>query len=309
MRRRNQSEDVPKERQPTALFAADLHIRSDVPVCRTDDFISAMWRKVEFLQETYLKYNLSSPEGDICPLFIAGDIGHKSQWTNTDLANFIYAIEGIHVIPGQHDLPEHRLDKWTNGGLGVLFAARTVQIHPSAIRPFEDREVIYYLCPYGENVLIPEKEEGIRNVLIIHRLIEKEEAKKFLKDHPCYDLIVAGDNHEAFEIRYEGRLLVNCGSMMRSSADQEDHRPRIWAWYAETNTVEPIYYPIEQGVISREHIEKEESRMRRKSSFTIALQQGRNLIVSYRANLEKYLQHTRLTKGVVQKIWGAMGDK
>ena len=60
---------------------------------------------------------------------------------------------------------------------------------------------------------------------------------------------------------------MNPGSIYRMEASQENHKPRVYLWYAETNTVEPVYIPIESGVISREHLETKEERDIRINAF------------------------------------------
>ena len=43
--------------KPALIFSADWHIRSAIPICRTDDFVAAMWRKVDFIINLSNKYN------------------------------------------------------------------------------------------------------------------------------------------------------------------------------------------------------------------------------------------------------------
>ena len=53
-----------------AILCADLHIRPDTPICRTDDFFDAMSKKIDFILSLSKEHN--------CPILMAGDLGHKA---------------------------------------------------------------------------------------------------------------------------------------------------------------------------------------------------------------------------------------
>src|SRR5690606_33393533 len=92
-------------------------------------------------------------------------------------------------------------------------------------------------------------------------------ARQVLKTNPEFDLIVTGDYHKPFTYQYKGRLLVNCGCLTRQAADYVNHRPRVWLWDEETNTVKVKFLDIELGVVSRAHIEVQEERNKRLDAF------------------------------------------
>ena len=127
-----------------------------------------------------------------------------------------------------------------------------------------------------------------------------------LKKFPEYQLILSGDNHNAFVAEYKGRKLVNPGSMMRAFADQENHKPRVYLWWAETNEIEAVYLPIEQGVISRTHIEVAQDRKNRNKAFIERINEDVEIALSYENNLENYFNKYRTEKKVKEKTWGAV---
>jgi hypothetical protein len=94
------------------------------------------------------------------------------------------------------------------------------------------------------------------------------------------------------------------------SADQIDHKPRVYLWYADTNTVEPVYLPIKQGVITREHIDNKENRDERMDAFVRQLKNSdMEISLSFTNNMETYLSKHKVRKGVKDKIAIAMeGD-
>ena len=77
-------------RKADAILAADLHIRADTPLCRTDDYINAQWNKLNFIFDLCQKND--------CPLLVAGDIGNKSQWPNWLLEKVISALNQMFTL-------------------------------------------------------------------------------------------------------------------------------------------------------------------------------------------------------------------
>lgn len=283
-----------------AVLCSDLHIRADVPECRTDDFLQAQEKKLKFIFDLCREYD--------CPLYIGGDIGHRSQWPNWLLEKFISIASGIQVYAclGQHDLPSHSTDLISKSAVGVLSAAGIIDISEDycEIRIFH----------YGQKI----KNSGphaFPYIALSHQLIiqDKEdwpgqEAVKgisLLKKHPVYKLILTGDNHKPFVIRYDGRLLVNPGSMMRTTADQIDHKPRVYLWNQEQNDVIPIYLPIEEDVIDRSHIDIKKHNddiAKRIEAFIEKMKSNDDFDISFEDNLKVFFRKNRVRKAVKEKI-------
>ena len=300
-----------KKVKANAILCADLHIRPDTPICRTDDFFGAMECKIDFI------LNLSK-EHD-CPILIAGDIGNKPQWPNWLLEWAINKFKGHEIIciPGQHDLPNHRLDLWEKSGVGVLHAAGAIRlIIDQIVRSDLDLPIFFTsYFPYGIKLQSPATSHRPAIALTHQMIIENkplwpgQEAPKgnnLLKKFPEYDLILSGDNHNPFVAEYQGRKLVNPGSMMRTSADQESHRPRVYLWYSETNDIEAIYLPIKQGVISRSHVGVAKERESRNKAFIERVNSDIEIDLSYEKNLENYFNKYRTQKRIVEKTWEAV---
>ncbi len=297
-----------------AILCADLHIRSDTPVCRTDNFFEAMERKIDFILDLQV-------END-CPILVAGDLGYKSQWSNWLLEWTIskFKEHKIICIPGQHDLPNHRLDLWEKSGIGVLATAGAIELI-GVIDPLQTGWEFdnFYLnaFPYSRGILhITLLRESICRIAITHQMIieskplwpgqDAPKGHQILKKFLEYQLVLSGDNHNAFVAEYQGRKLVNPGSMMRTSADQEKHKPRVYLWYAETNDIKPVYLPIEQGVISRTHIDVAQDRRNRNNAFIKRIASDTKIQLSYEDNLENYFNKYRTEKRVREKTWEAV---
>ena len=294
----------------TAILAADLHIRADIPMCRTDDYLQAQFNKLKFIFKLCKENN--------CPLLVAGDIGNKSQWPNWLLEKTISIINKYKIkiicIPGQHDLPEHRLDYWQKSGCGVLHRAATIKLLSEPILYHN----IFRIFPFGYGteinhckLITPPSKIAMAHQMVIENkpLWPGQEASKgntLLKKFPEYNLILTGDNHNPFVAEYQGRLLVNPGSVMRMTAAQIDHKPRVYKWYSDTNTVEAVYLPIEKGVISRVHIENKEERDERMEAFVSRMKDDFEISLSFENNLEEYFKMNRTKKSVQNKVWGAV---
>jgi|TARA_Y100000034_G_scaffold68007_1_gene82060 DNA repair exonuclease SbcCD nuclease subunit len=306
-----------KENKPTAILTADWHIRGDRPVCRTDNYIETQKRKIEFIIQKALNYE--------CPILIAGDVGHRPIWGDRLLNQIIEILQWdwswcvdvpIIAIAGQHDLPHHRLDEWKEGGLGVL--SKSVDKFKVINKPTRIEGAVILPFHYSNNIIKLEQETTDKTVALLHTMVIKSQkdklwegqethsAKWYLRKFPCYDLIVTGDNHQSFSVEYEGRWLINCGSLTRMSANQIDHKPSVYLWYAEDNSIERVYLPIEKDIISREHIEVAEQRDSRIESFVNRLKETEELGLSFENNIEEFFRANRTRKRIVEKVWESM---
>jgi len=279
-------------KNPSAILCSDLHLREDTPIGRTDDYMQAQLRKLEFLWAEADKYQV--------PIFCSGDIFHKAKSSPYLESITINCLpEDMTIIPGQHDLPNHNIDNYGKSSLNVLETAQeALHMHRVA---YNDIATFDY----------------IRRIGLIHTMVQKPNDKQdeiiggtnaitLLRKYPDLDLIVSGDNHKPFIVEYEGRLLVNPGSMMRMTAAQIDHKPRVYLWYAEDNTVEPAYYPIEENVISREHIEIQEQRDERIDAFVSRINDDYEIGLSFEKNLEEFFLSNKIRKPVQDIIWEEM---
>jgi len=297
-------------RTPTAILSADWHIRGDRPVCRTDDYMEAQRKKIEFI------LNLSNEHN--CPILVAGDFGHRPMWGDR-LLNWAKEVLNpeicIWLVAGQHDILNHRLENWKIGGLGVLekdeyinvlqpYNFNTLNLHGFAYS--ENISAINQICPKG------------KQIAMVHQMVIKSQgdklwfdqkadhAKRLLRKFPCYDLIVSGDNHQSFVVEHEGRLLVNAGSLMRMSANQIHHEPSVYLWYAEDNSVERVYLPIEKDVISREHIDVAKKRDDRIDSFVNRLNESYDIDFDFEKNLEEFFTKNKVNEKTKTKIWESL---
>ena len=232
-----------------AILTADWHCMDRTPVCRTDDFEKAMIKKMWFIDDLASKHD--------CPVLIAGDMLDKHT-ISPYLTSTIIAHLCKHTyfsIPGNHELASHNLNNFLKSSLNVLSQCGTVNVITETRRfvPINTFEV--HGIPYNQEIPPVDLDPAKKSVLMIHHMVHKDKpihkdiestkALSLLKKYN-YDLIVVGDNHNPFVVEYKGKVLVNCGSLMRIRADQIDYKPAVWLWYADTNTVEPVIYRLKK---------------------------------------------------------------
>lgn len=288
------------------IFISDLHLRDDVPICRTDNYLEAQEEKLIFITNAALKYK--------CPLVIAGDLGHRPNWSFQLLNLFIKIISKLEyetiftfAIPGQHDLYGKEEKDLDSTAFGILFNSGIVKSPGLNIIPFGK---------FGELTASHNRKIGV-----IHKMIIKnnplwpgqsaDRAKEILKRNPKYDIIVSGDNHKTFICGYKNRILINCGSVMRMKSDQMDHEPRIFLYNSKNNSIKTKFIPIKRDVITRKHIIEKRKRLERIEIIENKHKENKHLrgyitelkgnkfrSISYKKNMNNYLLNTKVRKRV-----------
>jgi DNA repair exonuclease SbcCD nuclease subunit len=304
--------------KPDAIICGDLHLRDDIPLCRTDDYWEAQQNKMNFLRLLQLTNG--------CPVLDAGDVFNSWKPSHYLMA---WAISHLplqfYTVPGNHDLPQHNYEYLDKSGLAVLVASGKAHI----LRYFDFPKFRIHCVEWGG--VVPKPETDKFKILIIHALVWEGEppfpgaenlggnALQMLEKYPEYDLIISGHNHKSFLVSstgdLDGRVLVNPGSMMRMSADQEDHVPHVAMLYIaeDINKNKPICrinwvpFPISQNVISREHIDIGELKDSRIASFVERLKTTESAELSFRGNMERFISINKLEEEVQKMIWEIIG--
>lgn len=277
--------------KPSAIFCADLHLREDTPVCFTGDFQQEQWDSLDFISNLQKEYT--------CPVFCSGDVFHIWKTSPWLISKTIQHIpDQFYTVAGQHDLPQHSMILINKAGLFTLIEAK--------------KATLLNECNWGQD---PDKGSYIfpstqTRLLVWHHLAyitkpfpgaEGGMAEGLLRKYPQFPVILCGDNHQSFSIKFEDRLLVNPGSLTRQSAKQIDFKPSIYLYYEKSNSVERVFLPIQQGVISREHIEEIEQRDARIDAFISTLDKDWKVGFDFTENLKQF-QQTNLVKQSVMEI-------
>jgi len=285
---------VKEIKRASAILMSDPHLRLDTPVCRSEEeFLPAQWRKLLFIKALQEKHG--------CPVFCGGDLFHHWKPAPELISKTIeYLPANFYTIYGQHDLPQHSLLNKDKSGIFALETARALTVLPGVHwgqDPEKSSWEFHTHYDYSGDVFV-------RKILVWHKMnyqgkmpwpgCTDPKAGKLLRKFPEYDLILTGDNHKPFTEEYENRILVNPGSLMRQSADQADFRPRVYLYYAETNTVEAVYIPIQSGSVSRDHLERSSERNARISAFVEKIEGEWLSGLDFETNLEEFFKANRV---------------
>lgn len=271
-----------------AILTADWHLMEKQPICRTDDFWETQWEKINFISELAQSHN--------CPVIHAGDL--LDHWKPSPMLlskAFKHLPQRFWTVYGNHDLPLHNLDLAYKSGANTLHEAGRINIFNG--------------CHWGQN---PIEFSGfyIKERLMLPWHVMAYQGKKpfpgctaptsakLLRKYPQFDLIVTGDNHAPFVEQYEGRLLVNPGSIFRLTAAQIFHKPRVYLYYEKTNTVKPVYLPIENEVVNRDHLGIQELRTHRINTFVENLETNWKKELSFKDNLLEFCEENKIRNSV-----------
>ena len=299
-------------KKATCILTADWHLRDTQPKCRTDVYYETQFKKLTFIKDLQVQHSN-------CPVLIAGDVFDIPKPSPMLLTSTLYYLPyHIVCIPGQHDLPEHVLENFNQSGLAVIeqgsdciVLKNNVDYIPSINN---GKEIAGF--PYGTQL-----KNVKQHIALIHTLIQEPQNtnKNIPYDYNCisimkklsdFKLIVSGDNHKPFVYKKGKQLIVNPGSIMRMDADQINHKPRVYLWYAKENIVEPVYLPIEKDVITRQHIEKKQEEDERIEVYKKRLKADIKIGISFEKNMKKYVHKNEIKKSVEKEIYTAMeGNK
>ena len=285
------------------LCCGDLHLQEKKPENRTDDYSETVLRKLRFIFETACKEN--------CEVILQpGDLFDgptPSYYFFSQIVSLFNEFEITFIgTYGQHDM---RYRQRENTAIYALTeACPSFYLITNNHEDVTREDVHFYAAGFGEDVPpITDKKEF--NVLITHRMIVKEKiwfgqteyeyAGTFLKNNK-FDLIVSGDNH-GYLIANEQhkRWLFNCGSMMRSTIAQVDHRPSMVVF--DTKNIDDWYnvdFEIDANVFNLDVIEKEKDRDGKLDAFVSGLSERKEMGMSFADNLFAYMKENKIPKEI-----------
>jgi hypothetical protein len=264
---------------PKFIFAADLHLRKDKPICRKEtdeEWMELQRSQLEFITKTCSEYR--------CPLLLGGDIFHHAKSSDEIKNMFIKTFSDIHVfaIAGQHDLPNHSWENINKSSYGVLLNSGILN-EPK-------------LCNY-KHYGCDEVDNGY-NILLIHELIFESEkhippnvraktADQILTEYPSMGLILCGDQHHGFHYVKDGRLVIMAGCMNRQAADFKNYEPCIWFVDTEESKVVRISIPDNPDMVSDDHIQDKNDKTDRIRAFVELIKDSKTVSLDFDVNVAR----------------------
>jgi predicted phosphodiesterase len=230
----------------------DIHYTNRAPRRRIDDYFQTQLRKSN--------QALTIFEEMECDIVIQpGDFFDSPAVADRVKSTIITLLKGygrkIYCVWGQHDITGHSKSTLPNSPLAVLEAAEVVEILDNKSRIVgtvdedSDISVCLYGAGFGED--IPEPYEDCYNILVAHRMVgdrplwpdqELIGPREFLRKHTGYNICIFGDYHYRFSEKWNGRIIVNVGALVRKTVSKFDleHRPAVGVFDTSTNEVEII---------------------------------------------------------------------
>jgi DNA repair protein SbcD/Mre11 len=284
------------------LCTSDWHIRATTPHYRTDDYSSVQLSKIKWILDLAKKENCSA-------ILHGGDFfdhPDQSNKTKIDLLKLIYQRSEVPIctVYGQHDKKYRNIQ---NTALALFEEVEAVQILSKT--PVVIDDVHIYGASWDEEVPIIEDTDAI-NILAIHKMIVKDKplwhrqegyskAKTFLSKNQGYTLINSGDNHQSFSHQTnDNRWLINCGSMMRMSTDQQSHKPCVVIYDTETKEAIRHFIPIEKDVFSPEAAEVKERNRELEAFIQSLAKDNKERQLSFEENVEMLKATTKFSEEV-----------
>jgi len=307
------------------LITGDWHLTDKTPRNRIDDYPATQRRKIAWMLGEAIQHNCEYilQPGDMFDSFKSRD-RLKSRWISNWRNTFKNNKITLYTVPGQHDMRYHTSDL-ADTPMGVLEAAGAVYVlHNEPVHIHNDWTPSVFIYGSGWNAPIPEPYDASGcHIWVTHRMVigedklwegqtEYEKGDLLLK-RTKFDLIVTGDNHKSFmHHTKDGRYLINCGSLMRSTIDQLTHQPCVYVYDSEGPSLEKLLVhpmaPIEE-VLRVEEAEKEKERNEKLEAFVEGLK-GQIEIggLDFKRNISDYLKSHRVKPGVKRIIEEVLGD-
>ncbi len=321
------------------VLLSDLELRATNPICRLDDAKKTQMEKLDWI----FKY----AEAIDAPVIVAGDFFDtpRSWYVPVEMLILLkkYSRVQVYTVYGQHDMYYYSEKTKSATSLGFLIEAGYVTLLGSegivvgdedigglvdgpegAI--WADYEWEWYGCSFGQPVPKPTSNTpNMKKGLAIHAPIAKKalwpgqkymDARAFLIKHSYYDLILCGDIHRTFQVKVDGRYIVNPGPMLRADADEYmmSHKPQFCSWRDEEVklpiTMVEIPHKGSDEVMSRKHIEEAESVKAEMGSFVSSVEEvDFESAVDPKANVYRYLEENKIEQDVVDILSATMGGK
>lgn len=295
------------------LLTGDWHYTNKTPVSRTDNYHLALCDKIKQIFHIAHRENVDAilQPGDFTDTPF---LDYKNYITLFNLINDNCNDIPIYTIFGQHDL------KYRNKGNTPLDALHHSLDNFHAdfyFAPFNDIDI--YGVSYGEE--IPKiANPKIFNVLVIHKMILYKKEENWQEDYDLgtefltknkFDLIISGDNHQSFIIKKNNKCLINCGSLMRSTIEQIDHKPCFYIFDTDAQEYTQFMITINSWkyCFDLERKVKEEETDEKMKAFVSGLKTHKSLGLNFVDNLIMYMRKNNVDSEIQLIIKNNMGVK
>lgn len=288
---------------------SDVHLTDSNPEGRLDNIVDEQFAKLEFIFKYAKKHK--------CKVLQAGDLlNAPKQWNLLSrIMSLIkkYDVE-IFSVKGQHD-QYFRSKKDTNTLFDIL--SLVPMIHNISNKQIDLGSGVCVTGVAWEHDIPQGNLDADTNILVIHAPIgttalfpdhKYNDAMRFLREHKTYNIILCGDIHRHFMLRDRKRAIVNCGPMLRLTAETYNfkHEPCFYVYDTIKRSMEKVIIPHKPAndVLTRDHLEKVEQAELLLDNFVNGLKKTRvfNAGVDIVANINKYCKEKKVPKRIKRRI-------
>lgn len=266
------------------LLASDTHFSGTRPVSRRDpDWIGAQEKTLQFLVDTANAHQ--------APLALTGDVlDHARVATvvvNMVLRCFREVLHGVYLIPGNHELLNHRWEDVEQASIGIIL--KSYPLIPQI-------DGVQDAAPFGKD-----RDTGAP-VVFTHQLVFRDEkskpgkavghtAQSLLDSLPSAKWIFTGDYHDSYwHTSPDGRHVVNPGCTMVHNAAKIGDVCRCALVDIDAESVEWIEIPDDPSMVSDAHLRTVEARESRVGAFLERVKGAGGVVLDFRANLDAVIQ-------------------
>lgn len=283
------------------LLGGDFHFRSTVPTARKDDYLQNQDNLINWLSE------LAKDHLIIC----SGDVVHHARERAKPVEFINYLIKnlpGMWGVLGNHDLLYHNKDFLDSTTMGALINAGQYKLLGDQFIQVDKTRIYGY--SYGTEIQHIPVTKTFTNIAVYHgyvtekpnEFIEGKLGIELLKEFPEYDIILTGDNHQSFFIIHEDRVLINTGSLKRDNADQIDHVPVLYTYDVITKELDKITVPIDDDIIVKDHLEKEQERNERLENLSDKFKEVRDTTLDFEQNFFTFCSMNNVDPNVQSRV-------
>lgn len=291
------------------LITGDWHIREDQPTSRTDDFWETQKRKLEWLFEFAVMKGCSH-------ILQPGDFFNRGRPVQSQILE-VFMIQllqkhrvSVLAVPGNHDLPYHRMDQLDRSSIGVLIEGGFVWNLDA--NPLSVQDIEVFGAGWGNE--LPKTDPEKLSIGVAHVSIDVdnsfpgwENARDYLRRQP-YQLLVTGDNHQQFEIEEDEKLLINPGCLTRQSISDIDHEPAVYLFDTDRpGSFTRVPVPIEHGVLVQSKRKEIEERDEKIQAFVESMKRDGEVSLSFESNLKRMIDENNVPQPVADLIWESIG--
>lgn len=304
------------------IFTHCWHLTGYVPTCRIEDKEEWLQFQYERMVEVVDYTNTLDAE-----LIIAGDLFDQPRVDDEVITLFLRAmscmLNTVHIIGGNHSLPDHREGNIDRSSLGI-------------IKAISNDKIQYHVC---DEFLIDGRFEHSfalnEDVTIVHTLaVDAEEVPfawkaitaKELGDKYTTPWVLVGDNHKHFLCEFNGQKVISAGCLMAESVTENEYDMGVYfidtgnkidvtmpydkkpQYRVQKSTIKylPVYH--DKGLVSNEHIKAKPTDDALLEMIKV-FEEGGDISPDYVRNLLDYLVQNPVSSGAMTVIESIRNDK